>query len=314
MNNTLIFLCIASTLLAFSIIVVNTSPAINGLAAGWKDLNCQQYSDFHDYIEEKGAVATKEEYLKLSKEGRNVCNRQKAMHGLEYASIVCDIVLGFICAFLSLLHFLGVGPVYEKVTGIIGIASGVICFILTLVYVIYSGYIFTNDNYGLSFSVSSSGISKEYGSILKLDEDGVFAKLVSGKYECVYYDKDDESKFYAKYNELGQKRYNYNKDYIDPNSKFSKCRFQYSYTDSHSITQTIYYPDYSRCANGITPVIPDCDVLYIHHNNFRNKYYYDKWVTSIIFDVLNIALALGLAVFGFLLFKGSNSDGSTPLK
>ena len=201
MNNTLIFLCIASTLLAFSIIVVSTSPSINIFGNGWKDLNCQQFSDFHDYIEEKGAAATKEEYLKLSKEGRNVCNRQKAMHGLEYASIVCDIVLGFICAFLSLLHFLGVGPVYEKVTGIIGIASGVICFILTLVYVIYSGYIFTNDNVGMSFRISGLTISKDYGDIPKLDEDGVYAKYDSseGKFKCVNYDANDQSKYYAKY-------------------------------------------------------------------------------------------------------------------
>ena len=48
MNNTLIFLCISSALLIFSIIVVNTSPAINGIASGWRDLNCKIYSDYHD--------------------------------------------------------------------------------------------------------------------------------------------------------------------------------------------------------------------------------------------------------------------------
>ena len=161
MNNTLIFLCIASALLIFSIIVVNTSPAINILGNGWRDLNCKRYSDYHDYIKKKdNAFTNKDEYLKLSKEGRNLCNRQKAMYGLEYSSIVCDIVLGFFCTFLSLLHYLGVGKVFEKVTGIIGLASGVICFILTLVYVIYSGYIFTNDNYGLNFYFSSGNIKK----------------------------------------------------------------------------------------------------------------------------------------------------------
>ena len=319
MNNTLIFLCIASTLLIFSIIVVNTSPAINILGNGWRDDNCKIYSDYHDYIKKKDdAFTNKDKYLKLSKEGRNLCNRQKAMYGLEYSSIVCDIVLGFFCAFLSLLHYLGVGKVFEKVTGIIGLASGVICFILTLVYVIYSGYIFTNDNFISGFIISGDTISKFYGEIPKLDKDGVFAKLDSSKskYECIYYDANDESKFHPKYNELGQKRYNYNKDYIDPNSKFSKCRFQYSYTNSHSITQISYYPDYSRCAHGITPVIPDCDVLYAYTENidgFNNKYIYDRWVTSIIFDSLNIALSIGLALFGFLLFKGSNSDGHTPV-
>jgi hypothetical protein len=316
MNNTLIFLCIASTLLAFSIIVVSTSPSINIFGNGWKDLNCQQFSDFHDYIEEKGAAATKEEYLKLSKEGRNVCNRKKAMHGLEYASIVCDIVLGFICAFLSLLHYLGVGSVYEKVTGIIGIASGVICFILTLVYVIYSGYIFTNDNFDIYISNSGPTISKNYISIPKLDDDGVVAKYDSseGKFKCVNYDGNDESKFYAKYNELGQKRYNYNKDFIDTTSKFSKCKFPLPTSLSTSPSPPTS-PSFSHCTNGIGRVAgSDCDVVYVYHDDIRNKYVYDKWVTSIIFDTLNIVLSIGLAVFGFLLFKGSNSDGPTPLK
>ena len=312
MNNTLIFFCIASTLLIFSIIVVSTGPAINGLANNWYALNCKRFSDFHDYIDKKGTAPTKDEYLKLSKEGRNLCNRKAAMHDLEYASIVCDIVLGFFCAFLSLLHYFGVGKVFEKVTGIIGLASGVICFILTLVYVIYSGYIFTNDNEGMNIEISGLSISKDYGDTPKLDKDGVFAKLDSSKtkYECTYYDANDKSKFYAKYNELGQKRYNYNKDSIDPNSKFSKCRYQYTPSGA---TEPTYKPSYSRCTNGITPVVPDCDVLYVYHDDYDNKYYYDKWVTSIIFDSLNIALSIGLAIFGFLLFKGSNSDGHTPV-
>ena len=306
MDKTLIFLCIASALLIFSIIVVNTSPAINGVAGEWRDLNCKRYSDYHDYIKKNGDASTKDDYMKLSKEGRNVCNRRKAMYGLEYSSSVCDIVLGFFCTFLSLLHYLGVGKVFEKVTGIIGVASGVICFILTLVYVIYSGYIFTNDNEGMDFTISSLTISKNYGETIKLDKDGVFAKLDSSKtkYECVYYDANDKSKFYAKYNELGQKRYNYNKDSVDPTSKFSKCKYPFPSGPSN--------PSYSDCIGGINrPTNLDCEAIYIHHDDFDNKYYFDLWVTSIIFDSLNIALSIGLAIFGFLLFKGS--DGHTPI-
>jgi len=306
MNNTLIFFCIASCLLAFSIIVVNTSIP----DSDWKDLNCKRYSDFHDYTKEKGVAATKDEYLKLSKEGRNLCNRRKAMYGLGISSIVCDIVLGFFCAFLSFLHYLGVGKVYEKVTGIIGLASGIICFILTLVYVIYSGYIFTNDNVGMGFSISTNSISKTYGTIPKLDKDGVFAKLDSSKtkYECVYYDKDDKSKFFAKYNVLGQKRYNYNKDYIDSTSKFNKCSISLPtnpYTSCGSTAGVIALGDKTYNSQ-------NCDVLYLYHDDFDYKYKYDKWVTSIIFDTLNILASIGLAIFGFLLFKGSNGD-HTPL-
>ena len=309
MNNTLIFFCIASCLLAFSIIVVNTSIS----DSDWKDLNCKRYSDFHDYTKEKGAAATKDEYLKLSKEGRNLCNRRKAMYGLGISSIVCDIVLGFFCAFLSFLHYLGVRKVYEKVTGIIGLVSGIICFILTLVYVIYSGYIFTNDNVGMDITFTNTGgISKDYGSVLKLDKDGVFAKFDTSDnaFKCVYYDEDDESKLFAKNNDLGKKRYNYNKDFIDPNSKFYKCKTSSAIdSDNISPSSTIY----SICKNGI-PRAPGsgCDVVYIDHNDFKYKYQYDKWVTSIIFDTLNIALSIGLAIFGFLLFKGS-SDGHAPL-
>lgn len=53
MDKTLIFLCISSALLIFSIIVVNTSPAINGIVDDWKDLNCKRYSDYHDYIKKR---------------------------------------------------------------------------------------------------------------------------------------------------------------------------------------------------------------------------------------------------------------------
>ena len=41
---------------------------------------------------------------------------------------------------------------------------------------------------------------------------------------------------------------------------------------------------------------------------FENKYLFDMWVTTIIFTCLICVCAIGLAIFGFLLFK--NSDGS----
>jgi len=44
---------------------------------------------------------------------------------------------------LGLLHYFDVGKPFQKVTGIIGLVTGIIQFVLTLVYVYYSGYIFT---------------------------------------------------------------------------------------------------------------------------------------------------------------------------
>ena len=44
------------------------------------------------------------------------------------------------------MHYLDVGKYCEKITGIIGLASGIIAFILTIIYVGYSEYIFNNDH------------------------------------------------------------------------------------------------------------------------------------------------------------------------
>ena len=42
---------------------------------------------------------------------------------------------------------------------------------------------------------------------------------------------------------------------------------------------------------------------------------YDRWLTSIILSVLVCALNIGLAVFGFLIFKNSDSSsGHIPVK
>ena len=42
------------------------------------------------------------------------------MYGLEHASLILDVILGFICLILGLLHYFDIGKPFEKVTGIIG--------------------------------------------------------------------------------------------------------------------------------------------------------------------------------------------------
>ena len=134
------------------------------------------------------------------------------MYGLEYASFISDLFFGALCGLLSLLHYFGTGNYCEKVTGIIGLACGIIGFILTLVYIIYSGYIFTHDSFGKDYSLafytrpSTSPLSPyDSSSIVKLNKDRAFAEWKSNKFECLYYDKDDVDSFYAKYNDLGKK-------------------------------------------------------------------------------------------------------------
>ena len=219
------------------------------------------------------------------------------MYGLEHASFILDVILGFLCLILGLLHYFDVGKPFEKVTGIIGLATGIIQFILTLVYICYSGYIFTNDG-------------PESNSLLKADKDGVIATWDDSKnlYKCDYYDKDDKYSIYAKYNDLGKKIYNYDKDYYQAENtdKVKKCVF--SSTIEHFDEACESGDGYVKGTDS-TNKQQDCDKLYSisFTTDVENKYLYDRWVTTIIFACFIIACDIGLAIFGFFLFK---SDGS----
>jgi len=322
MNKTLIFFCISCFLLVFSIIVICTGPVITGIVDdSWRTLNCQQYSDRRKYVEDKKSITNddaKDNFNKYMKKGQHLCERRKALYGLEYAALVSDLFFGVLCGLLSLLHYFGIGNYCQKVTGIIGLACGIIGFILTLIYIIYSGYIFTNDGPGKSYdpevSLPSSGsaISHYSSGIIKLDKDRAFAELDGNVYKCLYYDKDkdDEDSAYAKYSDLGKKQYNYHKDfeYADSNSDYINCNI-------NKFTGTISGPS-SVCTSSIAKQ-SNCKKLYYSGNDGEDKlsykYEYDKWVTSIIFGCFIIALNIGLAIFGFLLFSDS-SNGSTPLR
>ena len=64
--------------------------------------------------------------------------QRKGIAQYEYATFIINIILGFICADLALIHCLGYGKDFEIKTGVIKLFVGVIRFILTLVYVCYS--------------------------------------------------------------------------------------------------------------------------------------------------------------------------------
>ena len=289
MNKTL-FLVFSAAILIFAIISICSAPIINGViteSSGWRTNNCKQLADEYD--------STKSE---SDKKARNLCNRQKAMYGLEYSSLILDVTLGFICAILGLLHFFDVGKYFEKVSGIIGLATGIITFVLTLVYICYSGYIFTKDK-ARDYENSSS-------SILKLNGDGIFAEKEGIRYKCIYFDKDDKDAIYAKYNDLGKKQYNYQKKrHYDANSEYSNSACVVS-----AVTHNCGTDGYTYSSTGLIGIFTGCDNLYgPKFDSFENKYVYDRWVTTYIFCCFIIACSIGLAIFGFLLFKNSGNSG-----
>jgi len=203
MKKTL-FLILSGCIVIFSIICICCGPIITGViprASIWRTQNCQQKADLVKAYEDQNQD---KDIIKSAKKDRNKCNREKAMYGLEYSSLIVDVICGFICTILGLLHYFDVAKPFEKVTGIIGLATGIIGFVLTLVYVCYSGYIFTNDPY----------IDDDGDYLYKRDGDWAYAKLENGKFKCLFYKEKDENSIYAKYSDLGKKQYNYYKKQI----------------------------------------------------------------------------------------------------
>ena len=220
------------------------------------------------------------------------------MYGLEYSSLILDVTLGFICTVLGLLHYFDVAKPFEKVTGIIGLSTGVITFVLTLVYICYSGYIFTNQK------PESGYDSKLNSNVLKLNKDGAYAKKDGDQFKCLYFKKNKENSEYAKFSDLGNRALNYEKKrhYAESDSKYIKCKLDPP-SNFCSSEENIATSDSSVSAK------KDCDYLYLTNfaSGFEHKYLFDMWVTTIIFTCFICVCAIGLAIFGFLLFK---SDGS----
>ena len=281
MNKTVIFLFIATAILILSIICVSVSPIINNLLDSFKE-----WGKFNCKFEADKAKITKslDEKFKLEKV-KNLCYRQNAMYGLEYSSFIIDLGISFICAQLALLHYFKIGKSFEKITGLIGLIGGAIGFILTLVYVCFSGYIFNND-------VAFKDLTNAYASytrasdkrIQKLFSNGAdYKKDSSGNNIYVFSDDKSYDSQFAKYKDLGQIQYNYNQKFYESYYRQSTPNCQVGSTDSGC---EYYY--------------------YMPYDNNQNRYLYDRWCLSLVLAVFITVLNGGLIIFGFLTFKNSS--------
>ena len=112
MKKTL-FLILSGAIVIFSIICICSAPIINRVIPSsdyWKTINCQKLTD--DYKEAK--KGNDKDTIETAKRTKNRCNRYKAMYGLEYSSLIIDVICGFICTILGLLHFFDIGKPFEK--------------------------------------------------------------------------------------------------------------------------------------------------------------------------------------------------------
>jgi hypothetical protein len=304
MNKTLIFLILATCTVIISVAVLSVAPNVNnafGQSENWATHNCELISD---------RIKLLKEDITTLKKIKSLCYRQKAMHNMEYAAFIINIILGFVCADLALIHYLGFGKDFEIKTGVIGFIAGVIGFILTLVYVCYSGYIFTNDVAFLDFSLSPTSISYIYPSPEKLYEklysNGAKYKWKSdedpddehkGKYVTLYENDRDDNSNLIRYKDLGKKQYNYNSKYYksyhrynDKDEKENKCQDPFNGPSSPS--KEAKFPNSGD---------DFCEYLFAEPaKGIKNKKIFDKWLSSLILACVVLLTNLGVAVFGLL--------------
>ena len=287
MNSKLFFVIFACAVVILSVITICVAPIINNVNGfrAYRSLNCKPYKDKYDFNKKHNADS---DDLDKFKRILNRCNRYKAMIDLEYTSLIMDLVLGVICCLLGLLHYFDQAKYFEKITGIIGIASGAIGFILTIIYVGYSGYIFDN------------GSSNQ----VKLYSNGARIKIENSKpvypYDKEKAEKNSELEF-AKFKELGKKQYNYNSKFykefeLEQSSKYENCKYSYFTNGAENPFVLRQFTD------------NNCEYVWYTSDLKKDSYYkyiFDMWLTSIIFSSFIFVCDLGLALFGFLLFKDS---------
>ena len=294
MMKGLIFFCCSCAILLFSIINLSIGPIVNKVVANraisigiastqgndWGTLNCAILSDSYDEYKKNNQLSKEDK--KYSYEWYiDECNRKKGMHDMEYTSFIFDIVIGFICSLLGLLHHFEVKKDFVSKTGLIGLICGIVGFVMTFTYLILNGIVYT---------------SYYDSQIYKVDEDGAFAKLVStNKYECLYYDDHqlNEHSYYAKFSDLIKKQYNYNKDLEE--SIDSSCELSPSVC-----VGTDYYPFTKLDSNG-----NECKYLYTNNleDGVENKDKSDRFLTTLLLSLFVCLANIGLAIFGFLLFR-----------
>ena len=310
MNKQLFFLIIACSLFVLSIIAINVAPIISKANSNnsdvdfseWHIQNCQILDDEYKYKKKNARYDNSKALEKYDKKIIDECKRHKVMYGLEYSAFVIDVSLGFICSFLGLFHFLEPGKPLEKVSGLIGISVGIITAVITLIYLIFSGLIYSDEPVrDIEILYPNKASLKYNGAKYVFDYD--YEKL-----------KDDLDIKYIKYKDLGKKQYNYDteifkSEYYYADTEYENCQENdpESYYLNQDGKQKVYYVDGKE---------HKCD--YIWENNVNNeynfnKYLHDRWITCIILSVVIAVCGIGLILFGFLLLKSEGDSGSNPI-
>jgi hypothetical protein len=179
---------------------------------------------------------------------------------------------------------------YKKKIGLFGFISGIICFILTLIYVCFSGYIFTND---IAYGKIEKDSFIKTNSIKKLFPNGASYKWNNNKYITAFESNTDDYSYFIKYKDLGDKIYNYDKE----------LQKRFNPEDPCYLTPGSSKPNY---------YIASCKYIFEEQNyNPSNKYLYDRWIATLILNCFIFLFNFCQSLFGILLFKDGKEDSKS---
>ena len=295
MGKGLIFFVCTCIILVLTIINLGIAPIVNKkVGYFWGTLNCARLKDIYD--------DQKEDYILSSQAKKsfevqiNECQRVKAMHNMEYTSLIFNMIFGFVCGLLGFLHLFDAKKDFIPITGLISLCCGIVGFVLTFVYVIYNGFVFTGN----------------YSSEIKTNSKGAFAERIEGtnNYKCLYYDESGNIfSVYAKYSELNKKQYNYDKDLHKSyqSDEYSYCQASY-YNGNNLIEECSYeeqiilsqnYPD----PDNVGFYIP-CKYLYAsEQSGIYNKDIFGRFFAALFFSLIICLANVCLAFLGFMIYS-----------
>ena len=310
MNKNLFFFVFSGVLLILSVVSVYLAPIINKGFGGdyfdnWNLANCDLLNVEYQHKKDSNYYDNPTTALKVEEtiEKRRIkqCKNHRTMFGLEFSAFIIDIVLGFISSLLGLIHYIEPGKPFEKYSGIIGLITGAITTIITIIYVGFSASIFNNDV--VITTTSPNNIPILYNNKAYAHWNG--EKYIFD-YDMTKAEEEDSDIKLVKFKDLGKKQYNYDSDFYklssDTNSEINKCNL----IETSLSTLTGQYND-----NGI-----NCEYLwYISttpNDSNKNLSLYDSWLTTIILGVFISLCGIALAIFGFLLFKNTSNSNTSP--
>ena len=285
MGKGLLFFCCSCCILVLTIINLSVGPIVSkAVGSSWGLENCKSYQDYYD--DQDNLPDAQDKKLKSEIDW---CTRVKGMHDMEYTAFIFDIVIGFVCGLVGLLHLFDLKKDFVSNTGLIGLICGIVGFVLTFVYVIFNGLVFTSN----------------YSKTYERDGDGIFAEQITSggnEYKCLNYDPEFFNSGFAKYSDLNKKQYNYKHEFYgdeEDGCKDNDDDDMIKYCAGHEKIDITSYGSSHTLASGSA-----CTKIYAYEiESIENKDIFDRFLTALILSLIVCLANIGLALFGFLLFR-----------